>query len=152
MFRVVLDSPIDNPAQYANLQKGWYIEHEEANAESEQLTSQVSDLQPPFFNDLLHTENWSDFEDYTYYLLRLLGIHAVYKIDRRRQRGKADGFFKFKGLAVIYDCTLEQEQREENKSQQIYNYCKQLETGMIELDGKATETFSGHEKGSPGEQ
>ena len=145
-FRVVLDSPIDNPGQYSNLQKGWYIERVEANAESEQLTSQVSDLQPPFFNDLLHTENWSDFEDYTYYLLRLLGIHAVYKIDRRRQRGKADGFFKFKGLAVIYDCTLEQEQREENKSQQIYNYCKQLETGMIELDGKVTETFSDHEK------
>jgi hypothetical protein len=146
-FKVKLEASIDNVAQYSGFKRGWYIDHiVDTNPETEEVTSRVSDLQPPMFENLLGTRNWTEFEDCTYYLLRLLGIHSVYKIDRNRQAGRADGFFKFKGLAVIYDCTLEQEEKEEKKSQQIYNYCKQLESGVIELEGKVVQDFHDLEK------
>jgi len=45
------------------------------------------------------------FEEYTYYLLRLVGINKIYRYEN--QRGSTDGFFVFKNLIVIYDTTLE---------------------------------------------
>ena len=62
-----------------------------------------SDLVPAFFPILLSTKNWKDFETYTYYLLKLLGITIAYNFLNERQAGKADGFFKIGNLAVIYD-------------------------------------------------
>ncbi len=149
-FKVKLESSVENFAQYSEFKRGWYIDRiVDDYPETEEVTSRVSDLQPPMFENLLGTKSWTEFEDCTYYLFRLLGIHSVYKIDRNRQAGRADGFFKLKGSAVIYDCTLEQEEKEEKKSQQIYNYCKQLESGVIELEGKEgkeVQDFHGLEK------
>ncbi|OQY28021.1 MAG: hypothetical protein B6244_08760 [Candidatus Cloacimonetes bacterium 4572_55] len=53
-----------------------------------------SDLVPAFFHKLLSTHNWREFEEYTYYLLKILGIQTAYNFLDERQAGKADGFFK----------------------------------------------------------
>jgi len=45
------------------------------------------------------------FEEYIYYLLRLVGINKICRYEN--QRGSADGFFVFKNLIVIHDTTLE---------------------------------------------
>ena len=66
-----------------------------------------SELSPAFFNKLLSTHDWKEFERYTYYLLKLLGVQTAYKFLDEPQAGKAYGFFKFGILAVIYDCTLD---------------------------------------------
>lgn len=91
-----------------------------------------SDIRPAIFDELLGTRDWGKFELYTYYLLKLLGIHNAYYFNPQQQSGQADGFFKFGNLAVIYDCTLRQH-FEEVKRIQIENYCKQLESGYIEV-------------------
>ncbi|MGK7943603.1 MAG: hypothetical protein AB4058_03960, partial [Microcystaceae cyanobacterium] len=85
-----------------------------------------SELVPAFFNTLMTTNNWQEFEKNTYYLLKLLGIPIIYNFFNERQAGKADGFFKVGNLAVIYDCTLDQMNFEQNKSEQINNYCNCL--------------------------
>lgn len=105
-----------------------------------------SELHPPFFDKLLSTGDWKEFERYTYYLLKLLGIQAVYTFVDERQAGKADGFFKFGNLAVMYDCTLGAQDIEENKKEQIINYCNRLRQGSIELSGGTTEEFHNHHK------
>lgn len=56
-------------------------------------------------------------------MLKLIGINDIYKFEK--QKGHGDGFFKIRGLAVIYDCTLERN-FEESKKQQIENFCLQL--------------------------
>ena len=70
-----------------------------------------------------------------------MGIQTAYKFLGERQAGKADGFFKFGNLAVLYDCTLDQNQIEEKKKEQIVNYCNRLKLGSIELSGNAIEEF-----------
>jgi len=82
-----------------------------------------------FFYSLLSTNNWEEFENLTFWLLKLIGIHKLHIF--KEQRGKPDGFFIFGNLAVIYDCTLE-EKFEETKNQQIGNYCAQLKSGKLE--------------------
>jgi hypothetical protein len=105
-----------------------------------------SELHPPFFDKLLSTGDWKEFERYTYYLLKLLGIQVVYAFVDKRQAGKADGFFKFGNLAVMYDCTLGVRDIEENKKEQIINYCNRLRQGSIELSGGTTEEFHSHHR------
>lgn len=105
-----------------------------------------AELLPPFFDKLLEKGDWQDFERYTLYLLRLLGIQAVYSFVDERQAGKADGFFKFGNLAVLYDCTLDRQNIEESKKEQIINYCNRLQQGSIELVGGTTEEFQNHHK------
>ena len=105
-----------------------------------------SELYPSFFDKLLSTHNWKEFEQYTYYLLKLLGIQAAYAFLGERQAGKADGFFKFGNLAVMYDCTLDASNVEENKKEQVINYCNRLQQGNIELTGKTTVEFHNHQK------
>jgi hypothetical protein len=73
--------------------------------------------------------DWKEFENHTFWLLKLIGIHRLYRFEK--QRGNADGFFIFGNLAVIYDCTLEEE-FDETKKQQIQNYHAQLKSGKLE--------------------
>lgn len=113
------------------------------NSEPKALSS---DLLPPFFNKLLSTNNWQEFEEYTSHLLKLLGIQTVYSFLGERQAGKADGFFKFGNLAVIYDCTLDGRNIEENKKEQIINYANRLNQGSIEIAGSTTEEFYNHHR------
>ncbi len=118
-------------------------------ASSSQVNTQISiesELHPPFFQKLLSTGDWKEFERYTYYLLKLLGIQAIYAFVDESQAGKADGFFKFGNLAVMYDCTLGVRDIEENKREQIINYCNRLRQGSIELAGGTTEEFHNHHK------
>lgn len=114
-----------------------------------QVTNQIhtsSVLHPLFFDQLLSTHNGREFEQYTYYLLKLLGIQTVYKFLDERQAGKADGFLKFRNLAVIYDCTLDNQDIDSKKKDQLINYCNRLKQGSIELAGETTEEFHNHQK------
>ncbi|MEM9275261.1 MAG: hypothetical protein AAGA80_20205 [Cyanobacteria bacterium P01_F01_bin.143] len=106
----------------------------------------ISDLIPAFFPKILSTSNWKEFETYTYYLLKLIGITQSYNFLNERQAGKDDGFFKVGNLAVIYDCTLDKRDIEYNKSSQINNYCNCLKQGIINISGKATEEFHNYSK------
>lgn len=117
-----------------------------ANIQPNYQESPDSELSPSFFNKLLSTHEWKEFERYTYYLLKLLGIQTAYKFLDEQQAGKADGFFKFGNLAVIYDCTLDNQGVEERKREQIINYCNRLKQGSIELSGATTVEFQNHQK------
>ncbi|MEA5467550.1 hypothetical protein [Spirulina sp. 06S082] len=116
------------------------------NKNSNIESSSNSNLAPAFFTSLSSTTNWKEFERDTYYLLKLLGITLTYNFLNERQAGKADGFFKIGNLAVIYDCTLDRGNIEQNKSEQINNYCNRLKQGIIEISGIATEEFYNHHK------
>jgi len=116
------------------------------NRSQPQILQNVSDLQPGFFEKLSVTENWKEFEEYTYYLLKLVGIQTVYHFLGEIQAGKADGFFKIGNLAVLYDCTLRSGQIELNKQEQIKNYCYQLQQGSIDLSENIKEEFFHHHK------
>lgn len=105
-----------------------------------------SELSPAFFNKLLSTHDWKEFERYTYYLLKLLGVQTAYKFLDEPQAGKADGFFIFGNLAVIYDCTLDNQGIEERKKDQIINYCNRLKQGSIELSSATMMEFQNHQK------
>ena len=118
-------------------------EPKQSDPESEQSKSE---LFPAFFQKLSSTGNWQEFEEYTYYLLKLLGIQAAYNFLGERQAGKADGFFKLGNLAVIYDCTLDMQNLESSKGEQINNYCNRLKQGSIEVSSSMTEEFYNHHK------
>jgi len=120
-FEFRLDREILVPEKYRDWTEGWYKEED---------TMDIAIFYPPFFYILKLTNDWRMFEEYTYYLLRLIGINEIYRY--RKQRGLADGFFVFKNLAVIYDTTLESNFMSK-KEQQIQNYCSQLERGRLEF-------------------
>lgn len=125
------------------------VESQLKYAQKEHADSQISfdsELYPVFFNKLLSTHDWDKFEEYTFYLLKLLGIQNAYKFLGERQAGKADGFFKFGNLAVLYDCTLDNTNIEEMKKEQIINYCNRLQQGSIELSDNMTEEFHNFKK------
>ena len=63
----------------------------------------ASNLHPPFFQLLLSSGNWQQFEEYTHYLFKLLGIQSTYTYVQSEQAGRADGFFKYGNLAVLYE-------------------------------------------------
>lgn len=123
-FTVTLDREIECPGAYRNHTEGWYLE------EATEAIQPRSDLDPPFFEALSKSNNWKEFEDYTFYLLKLIGINQVQKYED--QKGHPDGFFIIKNLAVVYDCTLEKA-FETSKEQQIKNYASLLQGGKIEF-------------------
>jgi len=113
------------PPHLLSLKEGWYLELTEDVIPSECI------LFPPFFYLLLRTEDPREFENLTFWLLKLIGIHRLYRFEK--QAGRADGFFIFGNLAVIYDCTLNPK-FEEEKGQQIENYCAQLRSGILRYE------------------
>jgi hypothetical protein len=113
--------------RYLGLKEGWYLEY----------------LFPPFFASL-ESENWEEFENGVFWLLKLIGLHNLYRFERQEQRGRSDGFFVFKDLVVIYDCTLEKD-FEKSKAQQIGNYVSQLKNDRISWRNN-TYTISNHMK------
>jgi len=52
------------------------------------------------------------------------------------QRGRADGFFIFNNLVVLFDMTLECD-FESKKEEQIENFCSQLNRGKIEFNNRS---------------
>ena len=130
-FRVVIEDKIPFPNKYSNYSEGWYVDEEE----TEKKISKESIFDPSFFTELKMTNDWRKFEEYTYYLIRCLGIHNSHRFCFKKQKGKADGFFKFRNFAVLYDCTLDS-RYEESKKTQIENFCDQMKKGIIEYNRK----------------
>lgn len=125
-FKVNIEKEIQIPHEYISYQDGWYIDLEGGGPEED--GSDEMGIYPPFFEILKTTNNWQKFEDLTFLLLKLLGVHNIYKYEQ--QRGTADGFFKFQNLFVVYDCTLESD-FEKFKGSQIDNFSAQLKTGTL---------------------
>lgn len=82
----------------------------------------------------------TDFEDFTFFILKSLGISEVYAIPRDNAAGRCDGIFKISNISnntpkleVIYDCTL-YPHWEHKKSEQINNYKVQICKNNISID------------------
>lgn len=129
-FRVTIDEEIRCPKKYYNYSEGWYFEAETTEGLGNQEALSMS-LNPPFLQTLQSTNDWKDFEKYSNWLLRLVGIHELYTYEE--QRGSADGFFKFGNLVVIYDCTLDDD-FQIRKKRQIANFCDQLKAAEVEIN------------------
>lgn len=138
-FRVNIQDQINCPEKYLKYDIGWWSDEEELN-----LGKGDSILDPRFFSIIDSTENWAEFEKYSYYLLKCIGLHALYKFPLREQKGKADGFFIFGKLVVMFDMTLERD-FEKKKEIQIDNFCSQLKKGFIQYD-KQKFTISSYAK------
>ena len=119
------------PKSLFSLKEGWYLDLEEWRSGLREVIPFECILFPPFFHLLLRTKDSKEFEDLTFWLLKLIGVHRLYKFEK--QAGRPDGFFIFRNLAVIYDCTLNP-RFEEEKEQQIMNYCAQLRSGKLEYE------------------
>lgn len=121
-FKVKIDREIPIPSKYMEYPEGWYVE----SIEEEILFEAVN--YPPFFYILNTTNDYNEFEGYTYRLLKLLGIHQIFSYEK--QRGQPDGFFKFGNLTVIYDTTLESA-FQKTKETQIKNFANLLKAGNL---------------------
>lgn len=138
-FYVDLGPELPDRSKYQDLENGWYLAKSQGRGKDKEL----GNLKPPFFDSLLSTHDNYEFEQYTSYLLKLLGVSAFYAFDPKKQAGRPDGFFKVGNLAVIYDCTLKTDFQ---KDQQIKNYCNTLEAGNIQIDEETVEKFPLHER------
>lgn len=121
------------PESYKQYGNGWHlnrldlsIEIEETGRETENLN-----LQPGFFNEMASC-NWQLFEEHCFHLLRLIGIHDIHKFPQSDNRGKADGFFKFQKLSILYDATLEAN-FDTQKETQVDNYVNQLKGAQFNI-------------------
>ncbi|MEM2463670.1 MAG: hypothetical protein QXY07_03190 [Candidatus Bathyarchaeia archaeon] len=121
-FKVKIDREIPIPSEYIKYPEGWYAEGIEEEIPIETINY------PPFFYILNTTNDYNEFEKYTYSLLKLLGLHQIFRYEK--QRGQPDGFFKFGNLAVIYDTTLKGD-FQEAKETQIKNFAGMLKTGSF---------------------
>ncbi|MFZ8825936.1 MAG: hypothetical protein ACO2OT_03735 [Candidatus Caldipriscus sp.] len=119
------------PQPKSNPEPGWYLA---SQIKSSIIVPEEVALYPPFFYNLIKTKDPSEFEDLVFQLLKLIGINNICKIDRKRQAGMEDGFFVFRNLAVIYDCTLKTDLTD--KEEQINNYCRRLDD-VVELSCKS---------------
>lgn len=61
--------------------------------------------EPAFFEMMMQTKNPAEFEQYCFYLLRILGIHDLHR-PQNMAGTDAHGFFKFNSLSVVYITTL----------------------------------------------
>lgn len=91
--------------------------------------------------ELVDVKTGLEFEQLTFLLLRLLGIHSLYQYEPKQQAGRADGFFICDRLAVMYDCTL-QRGFEEIKKDQIENYVNKMRQSSITIEVKTGEKTS----------
>jgi hypothetical protein len=133
------------PPEIQALRKsGWYLKEKVLLID----ISQESSFVPPFFSALLATNNWKEFEDWVFYLLKLIGINEIFRYDKTEQKGHPDGFFIIKNLAVIYDATTNPN-FEKSKNQQIENYVNMLKKDYIDyqMDNRHyRKGISGHTK------
>ena len=109
---------IECPTSCKEYEIGWHL-------------NKIPFLVPYFFFQIEDSE-WLQFEEYSFQLLRLLGIHEIRKFPQSDNRGKADGFFKLNVLSVLYDVTLE-DNFEDSKATQIDNYISQLKGDKIRI-------------------
>lgn len=140
-FKVNINKKILPIPEYSNYENGWHIYESEMKPVEPEYPDQLS-IYPPFFDVLKTTGDWKEFEELTFLLLKLLGVHDIYPY--KEQSGTADGFFIFKKLAVLYDCTLRND-FEKIKEEQIDNYSAKLKSGTIKYQD-CVKTFSNHDK------
>lgn len=123
-FKVYIEKEITPcPVEYLDYSEGWYLLDEETDIEAK------NSFEPPFMTEI-YSNSPQEFEDNVFHMLKLMGIHNIHKYDRTQQAGKADGFFKFENIVVIYDATLNTN-FETGKEVQIRNYCQQLKTNNV---------------------
>ncbi len=120
-FNVQIENKVDlnealNIIKKSNPEPGWYLA---SQIKSSIILPEEFALYPPFFYNLIKTNDYSEFENLVFQLLKLIGINDICKIEK--QAGREDGFFVLKNLAVIYDCTLKTNFNEDKKDQ-INNY------------------------------
>jgi hypothetical protein len=133
-FNVKINKEIPLPSKFSLEHEGWFLTDSEVKDIVVSSTVKTNDPTfPPFFDSLKTTSNWKEFEDYGTMLVKLLGINEVFKFPQNDQRGRSDGFFKFRQLSVIFDFTLSTK-FEAEKKQQIENYCNWLKSGYVEYD------------------
>ncbi|OOF59772.1 hypothetical protein [Rodentibacter myodis] len=92
-----------------------------------------------------------EFEDFTFFILKSLGIPEIYAVPKDMASGRADGIFKVSSvstnghrLEVIYDCTLKSTSTwEKEKITQISNYESQIIKNSININYSFGSTYSG---------
>jgi len=129
-------------ARFKNRGVGWY---ELSTSTGSPSVPTRPELVPALFDRLQITKDPDEFEELAYRAIRLLGIHRSYRFEKDDQAGKADGFFKFQNLAVIYDCTL-RENFETHKRQQLQNYANQLLSGEVAIPPDTFERVCSQQK------
>lgn len=134
-FTLSINREIECPAEYTRYTEGWYGCPEKQPFESNSTPKPSDKLIPAFMSRLATTDNWEIFENDSFILLKCLGINDIHKFNQNDQRGKADGFFTFCGMSVLYDCTLDSKFKESKKTQ-ISNFCDQLKKDKIEIKSK----------------
>lgn len=109
------------PERFKEYIDGWY----------EQTPENIIDdpLQPPFFKKM-ETCSFAEFEQHCFHLLRLIGIHDIHTVPAEDSSGRADGFFRFRSLTVMYDATTAGNYVVK-KEQQIENYINQLKEEKV---------------------
>jgi hypothetical protein len=121
---------IHQDASTNRLSIGWYALNDAVPEGEKPYSSLRQKLEPPFFDTLLHTKSWQEFEQYAFYLIKSLGIHDILSVPQHSNRGQADGSFLCANkLAVIYDATLESDLSKKDK--QIENYIAQLRRDIL---------------------
>lgn len=132
-FEVAELVEIDCPQEYKTYANGWHLnKHPLALPSPIADIAQSNHLQPAFFNEMKNCKALT-FELHCFHLLRLLGIHDILKFPQDDNRGKADGFFRFHTLSVIYDATIETN-FQKKKGTQIENYINQLKKEKVSLN------------------
>ncbi len=124
---------IDCPIEYRNYTNGWHLNKSFVQGENIQFAAVIDNGLTPAFFEQMSNCSWELFEQHCFHLLRVIGIHDIHTLPRQAQQGKADGFFRFHSLTVIYDATLENN-FESVKEQQIENYINQLKKEKIDFN------------------
>jgi hypothetical protein len=84
-FKVNIERSIplsDVPAHHLSFREGWYL--------NEEVIPPDFALYPPFLYSLLKTGDWGEFENNTFRLLKLVGIHRIHRLGTR---GGADSIY-----------------------------------------------------------
>lgn len=76
-FTVHIDNAVDCPPKYKALKEGWH--HDNGISEEPVNKNSIKKYEPPFISELT-SNNWIDFEDNIYRLLKLIGINNIYNM------------------------------------------------------------------------
>jgi len=140
-FKIKIEKELVYNVHYDFKTPGWYILLEEKLQNEKnilihtQTEQRYSDFFPQFFNEISTTNDFRRFEELTYYLLKIIGINDLIKIDPLNAAGKADGFFRIGKLVVMYDATLNKNYLE-FKEAQIKAYSDRLKEGKFQFEHK----------------
>jgi len=116
----------DKPCHFNVEKLGWY------QVEGGYFSKSKNIYEPDFFKAMEKTTSAKEFEEYCFYLLKLIGIHNIHKIID--QAGRSDGFIVHGQLFAFYDATLNSD-FVTYKEDQLDNFAGQLTKESIQFDG-----------------